>query len=359
MKENYTPRQRKTAAIILIISLGLFLAYALSGFFTAFLGALIVYTLFRPMHKKLVEQKKWKPVRSTLLIIFISFIIIIVPLGFLIYEVADKIVQITGEREMLYKKLMEVLHQEPFNKWINVKNLQAQANQAGNIVLKFFSSTLNGLATGAGLIAVMYLILFFMLADYKKLENWLLNYLPFEREDSLLFGQEVQNAANTNIIGQGIISCVQGALVGIGFWIFGVPNPLLYGLIAIFASFIPVVGAAIIFVPGAIYAFVTGHTFNGFAILVWGFGIVATIDNVIRIFINKRIGDTHPLITFLGILFGIPFFGIIGLVIGPLLISIFILLIKIYIETYLKPKGKIEQELKESKEEGNALGLTT
>jgi predicted PurR-regulated permease PerM len=99
------------------------------------------------------------------------------------------------------------------------------------------------------------------------------------------------------------------------------------------------VGSALVFVPGSIYAFATGSTFNGVALLIWGFGLVANIDNVLRIVINKSLGDTHPLITFLGIVVGLPLFGLTGLVIGPLMISFFVLLVKIYTGNYLKDEA--------------------
>ena len=130
----------------------------------------------------------------------------------------------------------------------------------------------------------------------------------------------------SNILGQGLIGITQGFIVAIGFLIFGIPDPVFWGIVSIFVCFLPVVGAPIIFVPAGIIELASGNTFAGIGILIWGFVLVTLVDNFLRQFIAKKIADTHPLITIIGVIIGVPVFGLIGLVIGPFLISYFILL---------------------------------
>ncbi len=102
------------------------------------------------------------------------------------------------------------------------------------------------------------------------------------------------------------------------------------GVISTFLSFLPVVGAPVVFVPAAFIAIASGNTTGGWGLLLWGLIVIINIDNVIRLVIAKNVSDTHPIITVVGVIIGIPIFGILGLVFGPLLLSYFILTIRIY-----------------------------
>jgi predicted PurR-regulated permease PerM len=342
MINPYTHDQQKRATWWLLLVLGLFLAYALRDYFTAFFGSLIFYTLFRPWYIVLVEKKKWKRSWSATLVLLVSFLIIILPAGLMVLQVAEKIVDLTKDPAFFNEMLDKVQHHPLYQKYVNPTMIKEQLNQAGQWGLSLFSSTLNSVLNAIALLAVMYLVLYFMFVNYREMEQWLIKYAPFSEDNVLDFGEEIKNATRSNVIGQGFVSCVQGSLVGLSFWLFGIPEPLFYGLVAIFASFLPIVGSAIIFVPGAIYAFITGNTAGGTGMLLVGYIVIINIDNVLRLVISKKLGDAHPLITLLGIIVGLPFFGLVGLVIGPLLISFFVLMLKIYLSTFLKYNKKSE-----------------
>ncbi|MBC8112615.1 MAG: AI-2E family transporter [Verrucomicrobia bacterium] len=335
MKHPYTHEQRKNATFIVILLLFLFLLYTLRGFITSFFGAIIIYTLFRSWHLKLVEQKNWKSMRSATLMMTISLFMIILPVGFMVFQAANEIVYLTKNPAVITKTIEKLQNNTLYKQYADPKLLQDQASRAGQIALDLFTSILNGLANSVASVGVMYLMLFFMFADYDKMEKWLTKYFPFSGRNTSRFAEELKTITSSNVIGTGILSLIQGALVGLGFWIFGIPQPFLYGSIAVFAAFLPVVGSALVFVPGSIYAFLDGNNLGGFGMLAWGFLIVANADNVIRILINKRLGDTHPLITFLGIIVGVPIFGLTGLVIGPLVLALFVLSVRIYTQNYL------------------------
>lgn len=158
----------------------------------------------------------------------------------------------------------------------------------------------------------------------------LLKYAPFRQQQALEFALELRDTTYSNVLGQGLISLVQGTLVGIGFVIFGISDAIFWGTIAGFVSFLPVVGSPIVFVPAAIIQLMNGHSASGWGLLLWGFIIVTNIDNVIRFSIAKRMANTHPVITVIGVVIGVPVFGILGIVFGPLLLSYFILTVKIF-----------------------------
>jgi predicted PurR-regulated permease PerM len=125
-------------------------------------------------------------------------------------------------------------------------------------------------------------------------------------------------------------------VVTIGFLIFGIPDPFFWGVVSVFVCFLPIVGAPIIFVPAGIIELLSGNTFAGVGILIWGGVLVTLIDNFLRQFISKKIANTHPLITIIGVIIGVPVFGLIGIVIGPFIISCFFLLLKMYEVNYIE-----------------------
>jgi predicted PurR-regulated permease PerM len=171
-----------------------------------------------------------------------------------------------------------------------------------------------------------------------------MKYLPFKESNSLLLAEEMQKITQSNVIGQGIIALAQGICVGLGFWIFGIADPFFWGVLATLLSFVPIVGSAMVFVPAGIIEISYDNIYSGVGIIIWGAVIVANIDNVLRLIINKKIANIHPLVSIIGVIIGLPVFGILGLVFGPMLISFFLLLIKIY-ENKMGVRPDLESEL--------------
>lgn len=202
--------------------------------------------------------------------------------------------------------------------------------KAQTVAVSVFSSVLGRVGTVLLEVSIMYFLLYFMFANYRVFENALMKYSPLSKSNSIRFGKEIENMTYSNVLGQGFIAFVQGTLLTIGFYIFHIQDAIFWGTITIFLSFLPVVGAPLIFVPAAIIQISNGDTFSGVGILIWGFVLITNIDNVLRFFISKKFADTHPIIVIVGVIIGIPIFGILGLVYGPLLISSFIILANIY-----------------------------
>src|SRR5690606_2652558 len=161
-------------------------------------------------------------------------------------------------------------------------------------------------------------------------EKGLVYYMPFDEENVAVFAQEFKNVTYANVVGQTIIAIVQGASLSLGFWIFGANDPIFWGVITAILAFIPLLGPPLVFVPAALILFSQGMTWQPIGLLIWGFGLVINIDNVMRFVIAKRLGDIHPIITVVGVIIGLPLFGLIGLVFGPLLLVYFLITVKIY-----------------------------
>jgi predicted PurR-regulated permease PerM len=169
-----------------------------------------------------------------------------------------------------------------------------------------------------------------MLVQSERFENNLLKYAPLKKEHALQFAEELRYTTFSNVLGQGVIALVQGLLVVLCFFIAGINDAVFWGIIAFFLSFMPVIGAPLITGPAALVMFMNGHNGEGTFIALFTLIIIINIDNVIRFMINKKLADTHPIITVIGVIIGLPLFGFVGLVFGPLLLLWFIHLVKIY-----------------------------
>ena len=147
------------------------------------------------------------------------------------------------------------------------------------------------------------------------------------------------------MLGQALVSLVQGILTGLTLWIFGVPDALFWGTVSFFLAFIPILGTPLVWGPAGLIQLSQGHTSQGIGLLVVGTVIIINVDNLLRIMLAKRMGDIHPLVTLAGIVLGVPIFGILGLVIGPLLLSYFIVLIHVF-QRQNRQEEKDEKALK-------------
>ena len=139
----------------------------------------------------------------------------------------------------------------------------------------------------------------------------------------------------SNAVGIPVIAVLQGIVALIGYLIIGVKEPFFWFGVTCIAAMLPVVGAALAYVPISLILLANGQTWQGIAMLIFGFLIIGSIDNVLRFTLLRKLGDVHPLTTVFGVIIGLNLFGFIGLIFGPLLISLFVLLLKIYSNEFL------------------------
>jgi predicted PurR-regulated permease PerM len=310
--------------------------WSLIQFVTAFISAVIFYVLSKPSVERLVKKKHWKKSRAAILIIIVSFFIILMPVGLLI--------------TLLYNKITHVLV-NPTEIINNVKHFgaivqektgfQIITNETLSSIQSYSTTALsNILNQGLGFfttITMMYFFLYFMIINIDRMEAAIVFYLPFKKDKIKMFGDELVAQTFSNAVGVPLIAVAQGFLAFVAFAITGLDQAGFWGVIAGFCSIIPVVGSGIVWMPAAVYQFVLGNTWQGIFIICWGFLLMGTIDNVIRFILAKRMADVHPIITVLGVIMGLKYFGFIGLIFGPLLISYFLILLRIYYMEYQHP----------------------
>lgn len=327
-----------------ILAIGAFLFYGLQEFFSAFLGSIIFYILFRKFMIYLTFRKNFKKPLAAIIIILISFIIVVLPMGILISMIMKRVMAIMSNPDQVKSyvdKLSAKLDQLPFD--VSTGNLGEKAAafasaHAGDVINSSFS-------IGASLL-MMYFLLYFLLMHVKALEKKMTHYLPFENDKIRLFGKELVDQTYGNAIGVPAVAAAQGLAAYGAFLIADVPDSGLLAILTGFASIIPLVGTAVVWVPVAAYLFASDMIWQGVFVTVFCVVIMTNLDNLVRMIVSKRIGDVHPITTVLGVIFGLKFFGLPGLVFGPLLISYFLLLLKIYhVEYNVKTELAEEEQL--------------
>ena len=322
-------RLKQIGFLLLILFLGILLFLKMFTFFPGFLGAVTLYVICRKWMFKLIEQRKWKKSLAATLLMVLSFLVILLPIGLLVNMLAAKVAYAASHSAELINSLKQTnarLEESVGFVLLTTERLQKLQEKLTAVLPGFLGATFNTLTT----IAIMYFILFFMLINGREMEENLYEYIPLKDKNVERLGKEFNTLVIANAVGIPLIAIVQGIISLVGYFIFGVPQPMFWFVVTCFTAMLPVVGAAAVYVPMGLYLLAIGNTWQGIAVLVYGFGVVGTSDNVARLMLAKKIADVHPLITIFGVIIGVSLFGFIGLIFGPLLISMFILLLDIY-----------------------------
>lgn len=319
--------------VALLLSAAL-IVYTLRPFLDAFLGAIILYVLFRPMMQKFITVKKWKKGRSALLILFVVFVLVLIPLLVMSYMIIPKLTVFFSEGSIT----MDVLNKADasFQKLtgfqlLTKENLSSLQSEATGFVTNFLSESLMILSN----IALLFFLLYYLLVKTGRIEYYLEKYLPFTEDKIERFARELESQTFSNALGSPLLALVQALSAALGYWIFGLPDPLFWGVMTGFFSFFPVVGSLLIWLPASVYQMSAGHTWQGVAIFLYGVAVIGTVDNVFRFVFQKKFADVHPIITIVGVITGLQLFGVSGIIFGPLLFSYFLILLKIFQEEFL------------------------
>jgi len=333
---------RQIFFIAVIVFLGIVLFRQLWFFASAFLGAVTFYVLMRKRMFYLTESRGWKKSSSAGILMVLSFFVILVPIGILgniMYSKIADIVTHSSEYLNSLKRFADQIEHKTGYVIVKSQNIDQLGSYLAQLLPKVLGVTMNTLA----LIGAMYFILYFMLVNGRRMEEALYEYIPLKDGNVELIGREVRVMVVSNTIGIPLIALIQGVIGLIGYLIIGINEPWLWFVATCIAAMMPVVGAALIYVPLTVSLFVSGETGKGIAMAVWGFGVIGLVDNVFRLLLNKRLGDIHPLITIFGVIVGIQLFGFIGLIFGPLLISMFLLLLRIYSSEFIVKKREMRR----------------
>lgn len=332
-----TKRQR-AATIILVLGIGL--AYALWPFASGLMGALVLYVVFSPVHRWLA--KRTGPRLSAVLVVLAAIVLVVGPgisfVGIVANEAQGMATSVI--KSPLLGRLRELR--------VGTYDVGAQIESAGSQIISWLGGSaisVVGTATRLGIqLTITFFGLFYMLVAPHGVWNGIRPFIPFSHENAEVLRKRFRDVTVSTIVGTGLTAVVQGLLVGVAFAVTGLSNALFWGVVTVILAILPVVGSGLVWGPGAASLALDGHIGWAIALAIWGIVVVGNVDSLLRPMVYNRWAQIHPFITVIGAFAGIAWFGLIGLLIGPLAISYFFELIRMYRAEYLEAEALEEEE---------------
>lgn len=325
-------------ALLLILIILVELKYFISGL----LGAITLYVLTRKFYLRLVEEKKRNKNLSITLIIFLIIITFAIPLWIILEILIPKINEFLSDRDAILDKFNSIrilIENNEFLKRFDLTFSDEKVLQLLNKIVSYIPSTVQWVGQTFANIFTALFILYFMLINARVMEERFKELLPVSKESKKFFLRENADLITSNAYGIPILGFAQGVIAMIGYSIFGVHNAIFWGLLTGAASIVPVLGTMFIYIPVCVYQIASGDVSGGLFLTLYCLVLVGGIDNVLRFTLLKKMADIHPLITVFGVVLGLKIFGVMGLVFGPVFLSLPGILFKIYkIEKGLEKK---------------------
>lgn len=328
---------RQVSFYILLVFLGVFLFLQVSSFLPALLGAITFYILLRtPMHQ-LAYHRKWKKSLAASLLLFLSFLIVMVPVGLFLNMLSIKLNYVINNSNQVINTMHQLITKQEEQYHVVLFSDDTIKKISGNIA-NFLPGILGATISSITTVIIMYFILYFMLIGSKEMEIWLEENIPMKNRNVDILGIELKKLVISNAVGIPLTAIVQSLVALLGYWVAGVNDMGFWFVFTCITSMVPVIGAGLAYIPICAILIANGHTNAAIILMLYCIFIVGTVDHVFRFALQKKLGDIHPLITIFGVIVGLELFGFIGLIFGPILIALFILLIRIYLNEFSNEK---------------------
>ena len=331
VKEQY----RKYSLITIILGLGLLLFLKMTPFMGGILGACTIYIMVRDQMLYLTQKKKIRKSVTAIILLIEAILCFLVPLSLAVWLLISKLQTVNVDTATFVDtitNLADWIHRKTEYDLLSKENISSIAS----ILPGIGQFLMGGISSFAVNLFVLVFVLYFMLIGGTKMEQYIYELLPFSDSNKKHVMNEINMIVRANAIGIPLLAIIQGAIATLGYYLFDAPSALLFGFLTCFATVIPIVGTTLVWFPLAAYMAISGDWPHAIGLLLYCGLIVTNIDNLIRFILQKKMADTHPLITIFGVVIGLSLFGFMGVIFGPLLISIFILCVNIFKERYLK-----------------------
>ena len=283
----------------------------------------------------LTQKKKIRKSITAIILLIEAILCFLVPLSLAVWLLISKLQTVNVDTATFVDTITNLAD------WIRRKteyDLLSKENisSIASILPGIGQFLMGGISSFAVNLFVLVFVLYFMLIGGTKMEQYIYELLPFSDSNKKHVMNEINMIVRANAIGIPLLAIIQGAIATLGYYLFDAPSALLFGFLTCFATVIPIVGTTLVWFPLAAYMAISGDWPHAIGLLLYCGLIVTNIDNLIRFILQKKMADTHPLITIFGVVIGLSLFGFMGVIFGPLLISIFILCVNIFKEQYLK-----------------------
>lgn len=331
LKESYW----KYSLVAIILIMGVILFFEFTPFFGGILGAFTIYILLRRQMMFLTEKKRMNRSLVAILLLLEAVMCFLIPVSLAVWLFIVKLQNINLDPTTLVtsiEHLADVVRQKVGYDLLDKKNITSIVStlpKVGQVLM-------DGISGFAINVAVLVLVLYYMLIGGSKMEAYIYDLLPFSERNKKEVLKEINMIVTSNAIGIPLLAVIQGGIAMLGYWIFNAPSPFLFGFLTCFATIIPVVGTAIIWLPLALYMALTGDWVNAIGLAAYALIVITNVDNLIRFILQKQMADIHPLVTIFGVIIGLSLFGFMGVIFGPLLISVFLLCFNMFKRKYLQ-----------------------
>ena len=328
MKEQYW----KYSLIIFIIGLGILLFRQAQPFMNGILGGFTLYILLRNFSNWL--QTKIKRLLAVWMITIGVTLFILIPVSLFSWAIVSQISGMHFDTQAIIQpahQVIDIIEERTGFDLLSEKSLSFMVVQASSIGQKIMTGVSDLIVN----LAVAIMLMFFMLWEGRKMEHYVSTIMPFEESNKREVLNKIQLMVRSNAIGIPLLAVIQGIISLGGYLLCDAPNPYLTALLTAFASIIPLVGTALIWIPVSIYFLIMGEWINALILLGYGGIIISQCDNLIRFLLQKKMANIHPLITIFGVVAGLPIFGFMGIIFGPLLVSLFLLFLDMFRKEYL------------------------
>jgi len=333
----------------LILLLRLFWTYM-----SAIVLALLFASVFYPLYSWLTRVLRERELLASLSVTLFILIILVIPVGWFIGTLSNEAFDFyqRSSNEVSLKHIQDILENDPvwaerFKKLgkmtgltITPETVEELASSIGKKVGLFLYSQIRSVASNLLSFLIhfflMMMTIFYLFRDGARLKDYLVQLMPVPKEQLEKVVSKFQEMGSAIIVGNGMSGIIQGILGGFGFFFFGLGSPFLWGTVITFMAFLPIVGATAVFVPATVFIMLTGNTGLGLGYLIYNLCYSSIVEYFVK---PKLIGkgmQMNSLLVFIGILGGLKLFGILGIIYGPLIMTIFLTLAEIYRLEYKK-----------------------
>jgi predicted PurR-regulated permease PerM len=316
-----------------IVSILTFLVY--QPFFQVIALAVIFAVILNPFYKKILSLFGGRKGLSATFVLLVMLVFIATPLYFLVGQVFNEsqtlYASLQGNETDFVAKFTAAVERPVRDVYPNFSlNLGTRLSSFAELVSQNIGQLVSGTAFAVFEIFIVLVSLFFFLRDGERFISAIIKISPLDEQYDKEIFDKMQKTIHSVLRGALFIALIQGLLVGLGLFIFGVPNAALWSSFAAITALVPGVGTAIVIIPCVLYLTLIGSNAAALGVLLWGMLLVGLVDNVLApIFYSKGI-EVHQLFVFFAVLGGIAFFGPFGFLFGPVILSAFLALLHIY-----------------------------
>lgn len=325
-----TPGKARLRARLLIAALGAGVLVSLAPYVAGLVGGALLYVMCAPLHRRL--RTRLSSGASAALLVLGALLLVLLPGAWLTIQIvqqAPDILRAASTSPLLAK--LDALT-------VAGVDVGAQLARAGGTLAAWGSRqavALLGGATQALLDLVIALFgLYYLLVSGDALWSRVRRWVPFTEASAERLRDRAHSVAEATLLGTALTAALQGAIVGVAFWLTGIDHALFWGAVTALCSVLPLFGSALVWLPGTLFHVAEGRIPQAVALLVAGGLLASNVDNLIRPIIYRRVSDIHPMVTLVGAFAGVRLFGLVGVLLGPLAISLFFELLTLYEEEY-------------------------